>query len=975
MSAVIDTPAGNYGETQLNGSRILRDETGITVTDETAGPRIPKSGEFDENLAELMDESERRSLATRLVEYLEVDKESRKDWYERGERGLALMGVTDIPDDDENSARVNAPGDAQVRMPMLAEGVTRFQARAKAELFPPTGPVKAKPFAKNATPEQYQQAQRIEQHGNYYLTVLDTGYYPDSDEMLMALPIYGSVFRKCAQNWVTGMPELRWVKSENFIAPYSAKSLKEANRYAHEYTMTGQDIRRAMESGMFARVELRRPLQQNMSAKTADKSDNRVYMTHDDDAIYNMAEYHIDCELPVDSMGYRRGQGIGEEYQDLLSYIVVVDTDNLEVLLCRRNWKQVDPTRQKRVWFAHHKFFPGLGFYGWGYPHLIGTLQKASGDGVNALLDNAFLNNNSGGFTTKEAKAVGIVGPFEMEPGVFKQLDGTYEELSKAIWTPDFKPPSPALAQLVEQLIGAGQRFMSTTEAAVGDGDNRGPVGTTLAMIEQSNIVPTGIHSRLHFSLCQELNMWADAVFEYMPNRYDYEAEGEQRYLLKSDFDGRIDIGLVSDPNIWSNQQRLTLNQGVLELQAQAPDLYSRAKRIAAHRRMLDSMRVPNPEEVAPDDEKKPLYADPVAENGMLMVGEPVRAFEQQDHNAHMVVHEHGKQMMIASQAFVSMLPEKQQQVMAAFDAHQMEHMALGYRRMVMQSAGIPLPPLDESGMQPELPPEIEAQITAAVVQRLPPPTPPQAAVDEGAEQAAIIKAKAQADIEAKAMQSQAQVARETEAFVKEEARKQEAFKAEQARLAEAHAAEQARVDTEAATQIMRDNAKAKVDRENSRRAAEIKIEQAEVAGDVKLAQTQAQGEQKLEHGEKTTEQKLAHADAATKQKLESADKQVGQKLEHTDKAHEQSMSIAEKDAQQARRHKAGEHSQETKHANEDHEISQEHAQEDHERLIERGDKEHKQSMKQAGESGKLKVQQAKDAARAKKANKSGAKK
>lgn len=978
--SVVDTPEGNYGTTKINGSQIIRDQDGITVIPEGEGPRIPQAGDFDENLAEQMDDAERRSLASRLCEYLEVDRDARKDWYERSKRGLALMGVQDIPEDDENSSKVMAPGQAQVRMPLLAEAATRFNARAMAELFPATGPVKAAPFKKQSPKELWEQADRIETFGNYYLTIKDDGYYPDSDQMLMSLPLAGSEFRKCGQNWVTGLAELRRVAAENFVVPYAAKTLKDAPRYAHTFEMSGQDVRRAMESGMFRTVTLRKPMEFMASRIASDKSDNRIMLTHDDDALYPIAEYHIDVELPADALGYRPGKGIGEDCQALLSYIIIVDTSNEEILMVRRNWKSEDPKCERRIWFAHHKFFPGLGFYGWGYPHLIGSLQKAYSDGVNALLDNAFMNNCPGGFTTKEAKAVGLTGPIEIEPGVFKQLDGTYDELSKSLWTPDFKPASPALAQLVDKLMEAGRSFTSSTEAAVGSADNRGPVGTTLALIEQSNVVPTGIHKRLHFSVGQELRMWAECTHDYMPNVYEYESKGESRQLLKSDFDGRVDIGLVSDPNIWSRQQRLALAQTVIELQTQNPTIYQPAQVVAAHRRMMEAAQIPNMEEVAPQL-TQPKYLDPVAENGLIMIGSPVRAYETQDHAAHNAVHEHMRGMVIGSQSFAGMQPEKQQQIMSALDAHIAEHLALGYRRLIMESAGIPLPPLGEDGMQAELDPETEAMITAAVVQQLPPPPPPPQAPQEGQDQAAAIQAKAQADVQAKAMQSQAQIERDTEAFVAEESRKQLAWEAEQDRLAKkaqvefgiketAADAEIRRKDVQSATQLVRDGAKAKLQQHAAEAQAQQKLRHVEQSAELDLTRKFADADvsQSIKKGDAELSRDIKQGDADHGRQIKQGEAELDRTLK-TEGA-TQDRTLKDADAKQARRHKASEHAQSTKHTSEQHEITQAHAQEDHENLVERGDKEHKQSLKQSEQSGKLKFQQAKAAAKAKKTSK-----
>lgn len=906
---VIESPHGNFGESELNGAKIIRGPHGITVDDGSAGARIPQKGEFDENLGDLMEPAERKMLADRLIEYLAIDKQSRKDWEDKELRGMALMGLKDIPLSHAESTFVNSPGEAQVKMPLMMEAATHFQARAIAELYPATGPMKCNVIGER-TKERVAQADRVETFGNYYLTTKDDGYFADTDQMLMYLPLAGSVFRKCAQNWVTGMPELRYVKCSNFIAPYAATNLKDATRYAHTYTMSGQDVRRAMESGMFTPMRLDKAMMLEAThSKTDDASDMREISEHDDDANYAIAEYHIDMELPIDSEGQHKSKSLDQgDTQDLLSYIVIVETTNQEVLMIRRNWKKQDKYRQRRIWFSHHKFFPGLGFYGWGYPHVMGTLQKAVNDGVNAVFDASLAATWQGGFITKEGQSVGLKGEISLEHGVWKPLQGSYEELQKALYTPPFHPPTPALGQLVEQLLQQGQRFASITESATGEADNRGPVGTTLALIEQSNIIPTSIHKRLHNSLGLELKMWADAAADFMEgNVYEY-TKGEDTYqVFKEDFSGAVDVVPVSDPNIWSQKQRITLCQGTLELQARAPDLYQPAQRVEAHKRMLQAMRVPDIDAVGPQL-SQPKYLDPIAENGLIMVGSAVRAFEPQDHEAHMTVHTHGKAMLMASQVFAQMLPDKQQAVLTSYDAHQAEHMALYYRRMIAGTSGIPLPPLDESGMSPELPPDVEAQITAAVVKKLPPPPPPieQPGQDNGAQEAAALKAKTQADIEAKDMHAKAQVARDTEAFTSDQKRLELGHseelrrKREQAALddqlkQQALSADEARKDTQSATQIVRENAKAKVDIHTKREAANVALAQADKSGAVKQKHTEQQAAVKTEHTQKQAVVKTELAEQQAKIKADTLKREATQRIEAAKREHEVKTKIAEK--------------------------------------------------------------------------------
>lgn len=962
---VVTSPEGNLGESSFDGARITRTPAGTIVEGigpVDAGPRIPQQGDHFENLAEYMDTGERRSLALRLLEYVEADKESRSDWQEREKRGYALMGIdASVPDEKEGESAVNGPGLAQVKIPVILEASVNFQARSIAEIFPATGPVKVTVTGER-TRDVIAQAQRVEDFGNYYLTQEDAGYFPDTDQMLLYLPMSGSAFRKAGQDWVTGMPRMRYIKATNFVVPYSATDLETAERYAHLYTMTGQDLRRAMESGMFSDIPLIAPSPGEVQhAPISDKSDGRVAFSHEDDKLHDIVEYHINLELEVDEEA--TPTDIDSSWS-MLPYIVIIDRTNSEVLMIRRNWPEKDPKRTKLLWFAHHKFFPGLGFYGWGYPHVIGSLQIAINDTTNALLDSGFANNFIGGFITKEGRASGLGGEIVYEPGKFKQLDGSFEELQKAIWTPDLNPPSPALANLATELLSIGRRFASITEVATGDGDNRGPVGTTVALIEQSNVVPTSIHKRLHQSFGQEFKMWAKLTHEFMPDVYPYKLKGEEQQLLKQDFDDRIDVVPVSDPNIWSQTQRIALAQGTLELQAQAPDLYPPAQRAAAHRRMLEAMRVPDIDEVGPVVET-PRYLDPVAEGQAMLMGQAVKAFETQDHQAHIAIHGNQRLTMLGSPAFMMMEPQRQQMVLSAFDAHMCDHMGLAYRRQIMQTAGIPLPPMEPGAPPPELPPEIEAKLSAAVAMKLPPPPPPAdgSGGDNGQAEAAALQAKTQAQIQAKAQESEASIVRDTKAFAAEERRKEIAFanelsrKERQARLDASIKLQQAKLDEQrkddtTSAQIVREGAKSKL----------------------QMRTQTALARQKMQHGDAAVNQKLEHADKTVEKTLEHKDKVVEKDLEHKGKAAKQTRAHLEQDHELLVKQSQDDHQSEQKRADESHQAEQRRADDSHEREQKRTSQTHRQSMKQTGEAGKLKITQAKEQARARKKS-AGAKK
>lgn len=880
QSTMVDEPSAvdpRTGISELDGATIQRNADGSIVVEDQSlqGARIPTTGDHDENLAELMEEDERRQLAEKLIEYFEADKKSRAEWEDAERIGLELLGVK-APEEDST---VVSPGTAQVKHPMLIEAITRFQARAITELFPSGGPVKAMILGKQSA-ERTAQRDRVENFGNYYFTTMDAGYFEDTDQMLTYLPLSGSVFRKAQQNWTTGFVELRYVKATDLVVPYTAKSLRDASRYGHPYSMVGSDVRRAKAKKLWANFELSKPPTGGTVTNNplADAADNREPSFHDDDNVYDFIEYHIDMDLAVDPQASKGDDGKDFE-GPVPTYIVILERNTREVMMVRRNWKAEDPAMKRRAWFTHHKFLPGLGFYGWGYVHVLGSIQKAISDAGNAILDNAYAVNFQGGFITNEGKAAGLDGgEIRLEHGVYKQLKGSFEELSKAIWEPDFKPASPALALIAQSWLEAAQRFAATTDAAVGDADNTGPVGTTLALIEQSKEIPTAIHKRLHMSFGEELRMWAELVFEYGPDTYAYSSEEEEGQFIKADFDGRVDIVPVSDPNIWSNQQRLALAQAVLELQARDPSLYPPPKKIAAHRRLLEAMRVPNIDEIGPEMET-PRYLDPIAENQAMMVGRAVKAFEQQHHPAHIAIHKHQVGYLTAS----GMPPEQLDPIMAVHWAHIREHMALDIRAQVIQMAGVPLPPLDESGEAPELPPDLEAEVSQAVMEALPAlPPPPQATGEDGAVDADATIAKTKAAIEAKDMESKAAIARADEAFEAEEARKEVAFQAEQHRVQEAAIAEQhlqneimqrdqKRQDIGHRTQLRREQQAGQLKLGQQQQAGDIKLDQQQQTGKLKSGQMREQGTIKSTQMKQAGDTKLKLAKEGAKQKAKTA--------------------------------------------------------------------------------------------------------
>ena len=743
---------------------------------------------WNDNLAEELSPQERIAIADELIEYYEIDEQVREEHFDRLTDGLRLMGLTDEPASD-----VPFKGAATVQHPLIAEATTQFQARAIEEFFPPQGPVK--PYIMGeATDEKVEQGERLADYMNYQLTEADEEYYWSTDQMLFYLPLSGSAFKKVYIDPITGMTTSRFVTAEDFIVPYHARTLANAPRYCHKYEMPENDVYRAQEAGSFIEDARLLPTPQILVDKNTsfsrydleDVADDRSPQQHYDDTIYTMLEYHIDYHMPWD-----------EDSDIAPPYVITVEAESREVMAVRRNWKHDDPLMKKRIWFTHYKYLPGLGFYGFGLLHIIGSLAKAVSGGIRALLDSAAVANLQGGFKSKEAK---IAGEIRFTPGEWIDVDMSADELEKAFFNLPVKEPSTALANLVQTLVDEGRRFATTTENMVGDASNTGPVGTTLALIEQGSKVFSGIHKRMHISARQEFKMMSTLNYEFMDvEEYPYEVQGEERTILKSDFDGRVDIIPVSDPNIWSTTQRIAQNQAILELITADPELYPKKQRKIAHRRMYEAMRIPDIDQILPEDKDSPL--DPVSENMGFMTGAAATVYPLQDHEAHMAVHTNFAQQQAAEN------PDLVANLEPVIQAHIMEHKAYVYRAQVEAELGTQLPyiNLDDPTENEDLPPDLEKLISQAVAKKLKPPPPPAPSPEEQAAQDEAQRREDEADLEVIGKIERGRA--ETEAGIE---RKSEESEAEQKRKDKESDAEGKRKDKESRAEVRRLDKKAR---------------------------------------------------------------------------------------------------------------------------------------------------------------------
>jgi chaperonin GroES len=688
------------------------------VTDEESESQREKDSEkrpdaFDQNLVDNIDDMDRFLIGQRLREFYDVDIGSREQWERKMEQGLEMLGLDEVPIE-----RTAFEGASQVNHPALAEAMVQFQARAMEELLPPTGPVKCI-IAGKETDDREEQRERVEDYMNYQLTEEDDQYYWETDSMLFYLPYAGSAFKKVATCPITGLTRSRFVRGVDFVVPYSATSLKSAPRYSHVYTMPENDYRRAVDNGYFLDAPLSRTsvedTEGNQHRVIEDQADDRDANSHPDDIVYTFVETHIGWHFDWEKQGGKK------KYKK--PYVITWEYSTGQVVRVQRLWAEDDPKCEKEVWFVHYKYLPGLGFYGFGLLHMIGSLGKAASGALRAVLDGSMTASLQGGFKARDAR---IAGDFIFQPGVWQDVDMTAEELAKSFYTPPFKEPSPALFNTLELLVDGIQRFASTTEAMVGEGPSNGPVGTTVALIEQGSKIFSGIHRRLHLAARQEFKLISESNYRYMPSdEYPYDVAGEPRKVFREDFNGTIKIIPVSDPNIFSSTQRIAISQAVLQAIGQAPDVFDRKSKVQAFENFFKSLKVPQWEDYFPDVTDR--HMDPVTENQSMLGGMSAKAFADQDHQAHIAVHAN---LVTEIQSLAQQNPQIAQKLLPVIEAHIVEHYAWNYRlrisRELEQKTGIPLPledPTEVRHWQP-LPINIENAIAQAVAKFVAPPMP-----------------------------------------------------------------------------------------------------------------------------------------------------------------------------------------------------------------------------------------------------------
>lgn len=635
---------------------------------------------FDENLAEKMDDGDLQSISEELLQFIQDDLTSRKDWERTYKEGLDLLGLRI----DERTEPWD--GACGVYHPILSESIVKFQSEIILETFPASGPVKTKIIGK-ITREKEEAAARVQDDMNYELTEVMVEYRNEHERLLWNLPITGSAFKKVYFDPSINRQVAMFIPAEDIIVPYGASDLQSSPRITHRMRKTENQIKKLQVAGFYRDIGLPEP-QRNIT-EIQKKKDEEAGVNIVDDDRYMLYEVHVDYDLP----GYEDPNGIALPY-----VITIVSTG--EVLSIRRNYLEDDETQQKRMHFTHYIYIPGFGFYGFGLIHLIGGFAKSATSILRQLVDSGTLSNLPGGFKSKDLRVKGDDTP--IAPGEWRDVDVTGMTIKDSIVPLPYKEPSATLYNLLNTIVDEGRKFASVADLKVGDMSNQAPVGTTLAILERTLKVMSAVQARVHAAMKHEFKLIAGIVRDYTPDTYSYEVDAPKK-AKKTDYD-MVDIIPVSDPNASTMAQRVVQYQAALQLAQGAPQIYDLPQ---LHRQMLEVLGIKNVAKIIPiGDDQKPM--NPVSENMAVLAGKPVKAFLYQDHEAHIKVHITAMQDPKIA-ALVGQNPQAPV-IQAAMMAHINEHIAFQYRVEIEKMLGVPLPPPDE-----QLPEDIEVELSRAV--------------------------------------------------------------------------------------------------------------------------------------------------------------------------------------------------------------------------------------------------------------------
>lgn len=692
--AAVDLTVESLGRTMdarrpfIEGVDIEEEDDGGVVIDFNPDDVFGEdAGAFDRNLAEEMDDGDLGAVANDLLAQYDSAKESRADWEDEYSKGLKLLGF--------KYEEMTEPfrGATGVTHPLLAEAATQFQAQAFNEMLPPGGPVRTHVMGE-ITKEKEAQSRRVRDFMNYYVTNVAEEFTPEFDQMLFYLPLAGSTFKKVYYDANLERVVSKFVPAENFVVPYDAADLETTPFVAQVLRMPANDVRKLQFAGFYRDVPIH-PAQekQNDITQVTDELEGTNPSMIDYDV--TLLEFHVDLDLS----GYEDRDEDGEETGIMLPYIVTVCEDTGSVLSIRRNYREDDPKRRKIQYFVHYKFLPGFGFYGLGLIHTIGGLSRTATAALRQLIDAGTLSNLPAGFKARGLRIRDNDEP--LQPGEFRDVDSPGGSLRESLMPLPFKGPDATLFNLLGFVVQAGQRFATITDMKVGDGNQQAAVGTTVAMLEQGARVMSAVHKRLHYAMKQELKLLARAMSESLPQEYPYSVAGADQTVFAQDFDDRVDVIPVSNPNIFSQSQRIMLAQTQMQLAMQAPELHDIYE---AYRRMYEALGVRDIDKILkPKEETEAQPKDPATENIDALNQLELQAFEGQNHDAHMMSH-----LVFGASGLVGQMP----MVGMALQKHLMDHVRLKATEAVMSQ-------VSQMGPVEQMPPEMAVQIEAAIANQI----------------------------------------------------------------------------------------------------------------------------------------------------------------------------------------------------------------------------------------------------------------
>ena len=643
---------------------------------------------FDDNLAEYIEDKELTLIAGDLISSFKSDKESRSDWERTYVEGLELLG---LKHEDRTTPWDGACG---VFHPLLTESVIKFQSQSIQELFPARGPVRTS-IVGVIDADKEKQAGRVQDYLNYLVTEKMTEYRSETERLLFSLPLAGSAFRKVYFDPNMGRPCSMFVPAEDFVVSYGASDLVTCERATHIMKRTSNEVRKLQVSGFYSDVDI------GTASDDTDEIEHKYNELTGNSSGYDNDSRHtiLEMQVDLDLVGFEDVID-GEESGIQLPYVVSIDLSSRKILSIRRNYYEDDDNRMKREHFVHYQYMPGLGFYGFGLIHMIGGLAKSATSLLRQLVDAGTLSNLPGGLKSRGLRIKGDDTP--IMPGEFRDVDVPSGAIRDNISFLPYKEPSNVLYQLMGDIVEEGRRFASAADVKAADMNSEAPVGTTLAILERSMKVMSAVQARLHASMRKELRLLSKIVYDFGPTDYPYSSE--EGSVVREDFDGRVDVIAVSDPNSGTMAQRIMQYQAALQLSQQNPEMYDLP---LLHRQMLEVLNIRDADKIIPrDEDQKPT--DPVSENMNILRGEPVKAFIYQDHEAHIKTH-----MAFMEDPKIQDLAGKSpnaKAMQAAMASHLQDHLAFTYRQQIEKELGVELPPEGES-----LPEDIELRISRLV--------------------------------------------------------------------------------------------------------------------------------------------------------------------------------------------------------------------------------------------------------------------